>query len=110
MPSTVAVPASGRRKPVIIFIVVDLPAPLGPRKPRTSPLATLRLRSWTATTAPKRLVSPAISIMAPGFGRWRLLRELGADPQVDVVLESGRVALGKLSVKKSIRKSALSLR
>ena len=27
----------GARKPVIIFMVVDLPAPLGPRKPSTSP-------------------------------------------------------------------------
>ena len=36
-PQTTAVPAVGARKPVIIFIVVDLPAPLGPRKPSTSP-------------------------------------------------------------------------
>ena len=34
----IAVPAVGARKPVIIFIVVDLPAPFGPRKPSTSPL------------------------------------------------------------------------
>ena len=41
---------------MIIFIVVDLPAPFGPRKPRTSPLATRRLRSLTAVKGPKRLV------------------------------------------------------
>ena len=37
MPQIFAVPLSGSRKPVSIFIVVDLPAPLGPRNPKTSP-------------------------------------------------------------------------
>ena len=32
-----ALPEVGARKPAIIFIVVDLPAPLGPRKPSTWP-------------------------------------------------------------------------
>ena len=31
MPIMRAVPLLGRKKPVIIFIVVDLPAPLGPK-------------------------------------------------------------------------------
>ena len=30
-------PLSGSRNPVSIFIVVDLPAPVGPKKPKTSP-------------------------------------------------------------------------
>ena len=33
-------PLSGSKKPVSIFIVVDFPAPFGPRKPTTSPLET----------------------------------------------------------------------
>ena len=33
-------PLSGSKKPVSIFIVVDFPAPFGPRKPTTSPLDT----------------------------------------------------------------------
>ena len=41
-------PLSGSRKPVSIFIVVDLPAPFGPRKPTTSPLDTDKLMSSTA--------------------------------------------------------------
>ena len=41
MPAMRALPASGSRKPVSIFMVVDLPAPLGPRKPSTSPLLDL---------------------------------------------------------------------
>ena len=37
IPSTVTVPASGTRQPVIRFMVVVLPAPLGPRKPAALP-------------------------------------------------------------------------
>src|SRR5690606_10678960 len=46
-------PASGSRKPVSIFMVVDLPAPLGPRKPSTSPFSTLSEISSTARIGPK---------------------------------------------------------
>src|SRR5688500_9255603 len=63
-PATRAVPALGRRKPVIIFMLVDLPAPLGPRKPSTSPAATWKLRLSTARLVPKRLLRPTTSIMA----------------------------------------------
>src|SRR3954470_970898 len=45
-------------------MVVDLPAPLGPKKPSTSPLATLRSMPATAAIEPKFLISPDISIMA----------------------------------------------
>src|SRR5580765_626653 len=47
-------------------MVVDLPAPLGPRNPRTSPFPTLRSRPATAVMGPKRFISPAISIMDGG--------------------------------------------
>ena len=56
-PHTAAVPAVGVMKPVIIFMVVDLPAPFGPRKPSTSPLSTEKDTSSTARIGPKCLVS-----------------------------------------------------
>ena len=40
MPATRTLPAVAERNPVIIRIVVVLPAPLGPRKPSTSPSGT----------------------------------------------------------------------
>ena len=44
--------------------MVDLPAPLGPRKPRISPSGTLNVRSSTAIRSRYRLVSPVTSIIA----------------------------------------------
>src|SRR4051812_22150414 len=57
-----AVPAVGIMKPANIRMVVDLPAPFGPRKPSTSPRATLKLTRSTAVKLPNRFVSPSISI------------------------------------------------
>jgi hypothetical protein len=51
-PPTVALPEVGARKPASIFIVVDLPAPFGPRKPSTWPGSTLKLMPSTATRSP----------------------------------------------------------
>ena len=42
LPFTVTVPLVGRSSPTIIRIVVDLPAPFGPRKPVTRPGLTMR--------------------------------------------------------------------
>src|SRR2546421_11117710 len=63
-PATRAVPAVGEIKPHSILISVDLPDPLGPRKPNISPPPTERVRPSTAVTAPNFLVSPLISIAA----------------------------------------------
>jgi hypothetical protein len=63
-PAMRAVPALGGMKPASMRMVVDLPAPLGPRKPTTSPRATVKLTSSTAVKPSKRLVSPSISINA----------------------------------------------
>src|SRR6516164_985719 len=63
-PQTIAVPAVGARKPVIIFIVVDLPAPFGPRKPSTSPRGTMKEMSSTALSGPKCLTRCRISSIA----------------------------------------------
>ena len=61
-----AVPAVGVMKPASIRMVVDLPAPLGPRKPSTSPRRTLNDTLSTAVNAPKRLVRPSISMRTGG--------------------------------------------
>lgn len=46
-------------------MVVDFPAPLGPRKPVTTPGLTWKLRLSTAVFAPNRFVSPSSSIIQP---------------------------------------------
>src|SRR5437870_5683365 len=43
--------------PVSILTVVDLPAPLGPRRPTSCPVGISRSRPHTASTSPKRLES-----------------------------------------------------
>ena len=50
-------PPSGFWKPQMIFISVDLPAPLSPSSPSTSPLRRCRLMSRSAVTGPKRLAT-----------------------------------------------------
>ena len=57
-PATVAEPLVGAMKHVRMRIVVDFPAPLGPRKPAISPFSTLNEMPFTATT--------------PGYDRVRL--------------------------------------
>jgi len=44
----VALPDVGRVSPTMIRMVVDLPAPLGPRKPVTRPGRAVKLTSSTA--------------------------------------------------------------
>ena len=45
----------GRTSPISILTAVVFPAPLGPRKPKTSPRGTARVRSSTATLLPELL-------------------------------------------------------
>src|SRR5882672_1092820 len=52
-PPTLTVPSVGGMKPVIIRMVVDLPAPFGPRKPKTSPRSIENEIPSTARLAPK---------------------------------------------------------
>ncbi len=61
-PQTYAVPALGCRMPVNILRVVDLPAPLGPRKPTICPGSTLNESASTATCVAKRLDSVSRTI------------------------------------------------
>ena len=62
MPWIVELPAVGLTSPSSIRSVVVLPAPLGPRKPTIRPSSTVKDRSSTASTSPKRLVRFETSI------------------------------------------------
>ena len=55
-PATRALPEVGRASVQSMLIVVVLPAPLGPRKPKTSPAATSKLTPRTASISPKDLL------------------------------------------------------
>src|SRR5215469_9183758 len=72
-PPMKAVPAVGRSRPTIILMVVDLPAPFGPRKPKNSPRRTTRLSPLTAVFLPKVLERPQAAIAASGGGNGRPL-------------------------------------
>src|SRR5688572_5146581 len=61
-PSIITSPAVGRSRPVSILIVVLLPAPLGPRKPKKRPRATLKVSPSTAVFSRKTLVRPRTTI------------------------------------------------
>src|SRR3954453_9972536 len=56
-PRTNSLPSSGFWKPEMILISVDLPAPLSPSSPSTSPFLRCRLTSRSAVTGPKRLAT-----------------------------------------------------
>src|SRR4029077_14792978 len=60
-PSSRTVPLSARSRPSSTRMVVDLPAPFGPRKPVMSPGATVRPRPSSAFVRPKDLDRPWIS-------------------------------------------------
>src|SRR5258706_7748592 len=64
-PATRAVPFVAGRKQVRMRIVVVLPAPLGPRKPRISPFSTRNDTLSMALTLPYRFVSCSTSITRP---------------------------------------------
>ncbi len=65
-PAIRAVPPLAGMKQDRIFIVVDLPAPLGPRKPTICPFSTLKETSWIAVTGPYRFVRWSTWIMNLG--------------------------------------------
>src|SRR5690349_14079277 len=56
IPHTETLPPLGGRNPVIMRMVVDLPAPFGPRNPSTSPLPTSKETPSTARFGPKDLL------------------------------------------------------
>src|SRR5271163_1358130 len=62
MPRTCMRPDEGASRPVNILMVVDFPAPLGPRNPKNWPAATRRFTSCTAIKSPKRRVRCSVEI------------------------------------------------
>src|SRR5688572_6414568 len=64
MPQIAMLPPLGARLPVSICMVVVLPAPLGPRKPSTSPRFRSRSRLLTAVCEPNLRVSPRAWMVA----------------------------------------------
>src|ERR1039457_6740260 len=77
-PVTRASPEEGANSVVSILIVVVLPAPLEPSKPKTSPALTERVRASTAVNAPKRrvraLISRTMSLIENRRGRGERLK------------------------------------
>src|SRR5262245_36667433 len=67
-PSKCTVPEVGCRSPVRQLKKVDLPAPLGPMRPKTSPSMTATEASSTALNAPKAIVSWRASSSMAGLG------------------------------------------
>src|SRR5829696_10123954 len=71
-PRTLTSPAVGSRAPVIIRIVVVLPAPEGPTMPRIAPAGTSMSMSKTPAPSPKSRVAPRRTTSdrgdAAGFG------------------------------------------
>src|SRR5215469_16259538 len=53
LPSTTMAPSVGGKFPAISFTMVDLPAPLSPISPITSPASIEKLTSFSARMAPK---------------------------------------------------------
>src|SRR6185369_2924243 len=64
-PLTMPHPDVGVSSPHRMRMVVDLPAPLGPRKPKISPLATFSDTWSTATNAPKLFTRLSVSTAHP---------------------------------------------
>src|SRR5262249_57049982 len=83
MPRTATVPASGRRYPSQISMVVVLPAPFGPSTAVTAPRPARRLSPSTAAVCPYRLTRSQISTAGGSLTLARVEghpRRRGGDP------------------------------
>src|SRR5947208_10472958 len=92
----VARPEVGVARPSSSRMVVDFPAPFGPRNPVTWPGARLKVRSLTAVTVPYRLVSASTAMV------------LMAVPPEVVVMRLTRLTLGGAAAHGAGRQDALS--
>src|SRR5260370_17501201 len=94
-PSTVTVPFSGATRPTKLRISVVLPAPLGPRRPYTSPRRTRKLTPSRAVCLPNRLTTPSTSTAYVSVATNRGLRSHAAQPDMgeleDDVFAGGNV-------------------
>src|SRR5882672_11777172 len=61
LPSTRISPSVGGKLPAMSLTIVDLPAPLSPIRPSTSPASIVRLKPLTARMAPKLFATLRIS-------------------------------------------------
>src|SRR5215813_1684461 len=80
-PATSAPPEVGLVRVQSMLIVVVLPAPLGPRKPKTSPVPTSKLTPLTASKSPKDLRRSLTEIAGAGMGVGREVGRRTLDPQ-----------------------------
>ncbi len=71
-------------------MVVDLPAPLAPRKPKISPSPTSKLTSSTATNLPNRRVRC-----------WTSMADMASPSQARASLASARRLLARVRVRSS---------
>src|SRR6478735_11624195 len=91
-PFTTMRPSSAFWKPAMIFISVDLPAPLSPSSPSTSPLRRWRLTSRRAVTAPNRFETCSMRRTSSATGVSAMTTPLpdAADVDVDAHREQDR--------------------
>src|ERR1700742_3107382 len=97
-PATSARPALGLVSVQSMLIVVVLPAPLGPRKPKTSPVPTSKLTPLTASKSPndlRRSVTLMASIRCTDSPLYTV-RTMGAEPPTcrrhEIVAAAVRIA------------------
>ena len=96
-PATVPVPAVAVASPARRRRVVVLPAPLGPRKPKTLPLGTVRFRFSRATTPwAYRLLRPVVEMAAsvPAVSRGHVARMRAIDSAGAALTPAGPAGLG----------------
>src|SRR6267142_2623294 len=84
--------------PVIMRMVVDFPAPFGPRKPSTSPRSTLNEMPSTARFAPKAFASLSIFIMLKEGQNYRRITRLQSETFGDFDMRSTKFVLGALAL------------
>src|SRR5512136_964731 len=89
-PAMRPLPAVGAMIPHSMRMVVDLPAPFGPRKPKISPVRTEKLMPSTAVKRPKRLTRSVTTTasVSEGIVRQPLVRRLDA-------VDHGRFQVGE---------------
>src|SRR4030065_206952 len=68
-PAPAPSPPVGESRPHSMRIVVDFPAPFGPRKPKTSPFRTSKLTRLTAMNAPNRFTRSRTTTACSSDGR-----------------------------------------
>src|SRR5439155_22910856 len=84
------VPASGRMPPLRIRKNVDLPAPLGPIRQRSSPASMVRSR-WTARSPPNCFVRPLTSRIGSGMSSEHAeVSLLAGDPVAEIDEDRGQ--------------------